>query len=284
MAKSAISIAVLMTAAVLAAASPAAARSVGEHGSPGYTTVSAPYQRVAQFLVGFTGKGTWGTLYRSEPPNPGGNPDHNTAGDSSAQKWALVYDRVLTIPTCDSSAPTSCFHISSPTGARGQTSASGSIWHRHIDGLYPELDASERCRVSASTSRGKTLDATIQVGYGTGIRGLAITALDPVATALEILPSQCPGQGDSIDGLYDNYFTPGFSFASGYGPDRWFTSRTVSIPLRVLHRSSKITIHLADTAAGKPPEDCAVQNPSYEQCATDGSWSGVLTLIRLSST
>jgi hypothetical protein len=162
-------------------------------------------------------------------------------------------------------------------------SATGKVSHVHIDGLYPADNRSEKCRMSVSTSPGQTLNASVDVRYEARARALAITALDPVANALEILPGECPGQGDSIDGLNDNYFTPGFSFASGYGPDRWFTSATVSIPLARLHRSQRISISFGDTTTGAPPRNCAVQHPSYEQCATGGSWSGTLVLTRLSA-
>jgi hypothetical protein len=94
--------------------------------------------------------------------------------------------------------------------------------------------------------------------------------------------SSATGQIDHvhIDGLADNYFTPGFSFAEEWGPARWFTSSTVTVPLSVLHRAARITIPLADTPAGRPPRDCAVPYPSWQRCRTGGAWAGTLTLKR----
>jgi hypothetical protein len=122
------------------------------------------------------------------------------------------------------------------------------------------------------------LDAAIELGYVRRSRSLAVTALNPVDDALVLLPSECPGQGDAVDGLADNYFTPGFSFASAWGPDRWFSSATIDIPLSALHRAARIAIRLGDTRANTPPRDCSVPYPSWQRCRAGGAWTGTLTL------
>src|SRR6202035_570392 len=123
----------------------------------------------------YTGTGSWSTIYRSEPPNEGGKPDHNYAHDSSAQKWAMVYTQALTVPSCGSAAPNPCLQIQSLAGAAGPTSVSGRVSHLHIDGLYSADNVYEGCRVSASTTPGAILDATMQLVYEPGTSALAIT-------------------------------------------------------------------------------------------------------------
>src|SRR5207237_9108209 len=113
--------------------------------------------------------------------------------------------------------------------------------------------------------------------YAPKTKTIFVRALNPVSDVLLLLPTTCPGQGDSIDGLNDNYFTPGFSFATGYGPDRWFTSTKVRIPAKAFHHASRITVPLVDTPDGAPPADCALPDPSIARCKTGGSWRGVLT-------
>ena len=78
--------------------------------------------------------------------------------------------------------------------------------------------------------------------------------------------------------MLDFYAMPGFSFASGYGPERWFTSAEAAVPAAVLRSSRRITIPLRNTAAGRPPKGCSVNDPSFERCRTGGKWRGVLTL------
>ncbi|MHB8689887.1 MAG: hypothetical protein ACYDHH_01450 [Solirubrobacteraceae bacterium] len=151
------------------------------------------------------------------------------------------------------------------------------IAHTHIDGLYRFDDRAANCHLSYSTPRGAQLQTVLQFAYAKHGRALAVTAEIPVDQALLLLPPTCPAQGDSIDGLLDNYFTPGFSFDTSYGSARWFTSATVEIPLARLHRSTVVRIHLRNTRAGTPPRNCDVPNPAYERCTTTGSWSGVLT-------
>ena len=118
------------------------------------------------------------------------------------------------------------------------------IDHTHIDGLYSFDNASESCRLSARTPPGERLQASIRARSVPTARSVSLQTLSPVSQALLLLPAACPGQGDSLDGLNDNYFTPGFSFANGFGPSRWFTSAVAVIPLRTLKRAAKITIPL----------------------------------------
>lgn len=236
-----------------------------------------------RFAATYRGSANWATTYRSQPPNPGGGPDHNYADDSSTEQWSLRYAVPVRLSRCRNAfvnGPRPCRRVSAPSHARGTSSASGQISHVHIDGLYRADDASVSCHVAAQTPAGLLLVAGLSLRYQRTRTALAITALDPVGTVLSILPGQCPGQGDPIDGIADNYFTPGFSFASGFGPDRWFRSRTLSVPLRMLRHSRQTTLRFQQTAAGTPPRDCAVPDPSYQQCTTGGSWNGVLTLTR----
>ncbi len=239
----------------------------------------ARYRRIVRFQLSYAGSGSYGTSYRSTPPNQGGNPDHDTAHDSSTQHWSLTFATPLRLQPCTASGQTEpCQSIGSITGARGTTAVTARISHVHVDGLFADQNASERCRLTASTPSGTLLAATVELRYDPARRVIMVTALDPVSAALALLPAQCPNQGDPLDGLASNYFGPGFSFDPAYGPDRWFTSRTVAIPLRVLHRAAEIQIRLSPTAAGTPPRTCDVPDPAYEHCTTSGSWHGVLTL------
>lgn len=250
---------------------------------PAYVVTKGPYRALAGFVVTYTGSGSWHTVYHSEPPNRGGNPDTNDANDSSTQKWSETFRLRLIVPRCGRPKPKAkdrCVLIKSLTGARGKSSDTGRARHRHLDGLFPALSRHIGCSESVRTGRRAILGSSIVVRYQPRAHALAVFAPDPVADALSILPSQCPGQGDSIDGLYDNYFTPGFSFDLRYTADRWFTSRTVVIPVGILHRAKRIRIALSNTRVGTPPRHCAVMNPSYERCTTGGSWRGTLTLTR----
>jgi hypothetical protein len=103
----------------------------------------------------------------------------------------------------------------------------------HIDGLYRFDNVAERCRVKAVTPADTHLPATVSVRYLPALRSVAGAALIPVSQVLVLLPQACPGQGDSIDGLADNYFTPGFSFAAGWGPERWFAAAPAVIRILV---------------------------------------------------
>jgi hypothetical protein len=154
----------------------------------------------------------------------------------------------------------------------------GRVHHKHVDGVYRVLDRVVKCKLSKRPSTHRTLEATLNVRYVPESDSFAISASDPIATAVSLFPAQCPKQGDSIDRILDFYAMPGFSFAEMYGPERWFASREILIPASVFHRSSKIKIPLRDTAAGTPPKHCAVHDPSFERCTTGGKWRGVLTL------
>jgi hypothetical protein len=238
-----------------------------------YTVVSGSYTPRPRFVVTYHGSGSWLTVYHSEPPNPGGPHDTDVARDSGAQQWSLRFMRMLAISRCHA-----CTNLAPLNEATGATSASGTINHTHIDGLYSFDNVSEQCKVQTATPAGTPLIATVSVRYLPARRSFAFTALIPVSQALVLLPQACPGQGDAIDGLADNYFTPGFSFAAGWGPDRWFASAPAVIPLRVLDHAQRITIREADTTRGTPPRGCSVDTPAYEQCQTGGSWRGTLTL------
>lgn len=255
----------------------AAGASHAAAGPANYAVVPGRYTPVAQFAVTYTGSGRWHTVYHSEPSNPGGAHDTNQAHDSSSQRWSLRFTRRLTIPRCGRGG-VGCQELDSLTSAIGRTSATGRIDHRHIDGLYRADDAAERCAVRIGTAAGTPPPPALAVRYVAQTQSVSLTALIPVAGALSLLPSECPGQGDSLDGLLNSYFTPGFSFGTEFGPARWFTSRTVVIPVAVLDRAERITIPLSNTRQGTPPAHCVVPNPSYERCTTGGSWSGLLTL------
>jgi hypothetical protein len=244
-----------------------------------YTVKPARYQPTVRFVMTYRGSGTWHTVYHSEPPDPGGAHDTNDAHDSSTQLWSLRFEHLLRLSSCH--GPGGCVSAGSLEGATGTTGATGSINHTHLDGLYAFDNASERCLVGAVTPPPPQLQATVLVRYLPRRRAISLTALSPVDDVLTLLPVACPGQGDPLDGLADNYFSPGFSFASGYGPDRWFTSAPVVLPLAVLHRAARVAVHFSDTAAGTPPAACAVQQPSYETCGTGGSWTGTLELTVL---
>ena len=225
----------------------------------------------ADFTVSYSGSGTYVTRYHSEPPNQSGMHDTDTADDSESQHWSMRFLSPLRAPCAVRCAQTTVL-----TGARGATSLTAQISHVHLDGLYSQLNASVQCSISASTPAGAILNASLRIREGT--RSISITALDPLDDALLLLPTECPGQGDSIDGLLDNYLGPGFSFAPGYGPDRWFTSTNVIVPLRRLRGGATVRIPLSQAREDTPPRDCAVPQPSIQQCVTGGAWSGVLTL------
>jgi len=269
----------IIALALCLAGQPAAAAA---HGRPRtrYTTTPAGYRTIARFVVTYVGSGHWRTVYHSEPPNPGGHHDTNDAHDSSRQHWSLRFARVLTVPSCGRSPrgqADPCLHVDDLTGAEGETTATGTIAHTHVDGLYIADNTSASCRVATATPAGTRLAATVTLRYVPVRRTISVTALIPVEDALNLLPGTCPEQGDSLDGLLDNYFTPGFSFGAGFGPLRWFTSEQVEIPAEAFHRSARIRVPLAQTPRGTPPRDCVVHSPSFERCTTGGSWAGVLS-------
>jgi hypothetical protein len=227
---------------------------------------AVPAAAAPRFTVSYSGSGRWATSYRSEPSDGGGKHDTNTASDSSTQRWHETFSTRLRVGG----------RATELSEARGTSSATGRIDHVHVDGLYTQLNASEHCSVHASTPLTMPLHPTLQLRHTR--HALAVTALNPIDDLLTILPTACPGQGDALDGLADNYFQPGFSFVSRWGSDRWFTSRTVEIPIAKLHRARAISIRLRETRAGTPPRDCAVPDPTWQQCRTGGAWSATLTL------
>jgi hypothetical protein len=160
----------------------------------------------------------------------------------------------------------------------GTTAVTGHIDHRHRDGLFSGQDQSIKCSLHATAGRETKLRTVLRLRYSHARHRVAVSVFSPMTVALIRLPGACPGQGDSLDGLYDNYVTPGFSFSRGYGSARWFRSATVVIPAGVFRRSSRIWIPFRQTRQGTPPGDCAVPFPAYEQCRAAGSWSGLLTL------
>lgn len=242
-----------------------------------------PMPSVSRFLVTYAGSGSWRTAYRSEPPNPGGNPDADAANDSSTQRWALTFSTPLTVPRCGrprGGARDRCRDVASLTGAHGATAVVGHVAHSHIDGLFPAQNGSVSCELRAATPARARVEATVRIRYRPAAGTILVTALIPVANALNLLPGACPEAPDGLDGLLDNYFTPGFSFASGFGPARWFSSQTVAMPVARLRRATRIRLRVSSTRAGTPPAGCAVPSPAFEQCSTGGSWAGVLTLSR----
>jgi hypothetical protein len=245
-----------------------------------YEVKPARYRADPKFTVRYEGSGWWRTAYRATPPNPGHKPDHNAAHDSSTQAWKLRYRGAVTIPACGPPAAGGddpCLTLSGPTRATGSTLLTGKIDHSHVDGVYRVLDRTVKCRLRKRTARRQVHSTTVGLRYDAAGQTIGLRASGPVSTALSLFPTVCPRQGDSIDRIADNYFTPGFSFDPAYGPDRWFTSREIAIPVDVFHRSREIRVRLADTRSGTPPLHCAVRSRATEHCTTRGSWSGVLT-------
>lgn len=257
---------------------------------PALATAKAPYtatpgaeQANPSFTVSYEGKGSYRTRFHAHPPNPGEKDDTNDGRDSSRQAWDIKFLKALAFPACGPPADGSadpCESVTPLNGARGPTSMSGRVNHKHVDGIYREFDRTVKCRLHVRPSPRRRLEAALAVRYLPESQSFALRAESPLVTTATLFPGQCPKQGEAIDRIANFYAMPGFSFAQGFGPERWFTSREVVIPASVLHGSSKITIPLRNTPAGTPPPHCAVQNPEYERCTTGGSWSGVLTLKR----
>jgi hypothetical protein len=253
----------------------------GAAAKPGFTTSPGPANPNARFVVTYSGSGSYNTRFHATPPNQGGKPDTNDAWDSSTQSWNVRFGGRLAVPTCG--APSGggedpCSSITGLSGATGPTALAGRVKHKHVDGIYRQLDRVVKCRLGKRPSATRTLDASLLVRYIPESDSVRISASDPIATAVSLFPSQCRNQGDSIDRIQDFYALPGFSFADSFGPDRWFASREVVIPAAVFHRSKTIRIPLRNTQAGTPPKHCAVHDPSFERCTTGGAWRGVLTL------
>lgn len=243
--------------------------------APQVSILPGPYRRTARFIVTESGHGTWTTSYHSRPPNPGGAPDDDTAHDVSQETWAERFRAPLTLGPCRDGLPCLPAQLS---GTSGTSSGQGVIDHVHIDGLYRFDDMSGRCRVRDATPRGVRLDSSLTPTRRGG--SVRMTVSDPVASLWATFPSGCPRRGDSIDGLNDSYYTPGFSFAPGWGYDRWFTPRPVTLTLASLHRARRVVIRLGPAPANTPPVNCAPADPSVQRCRTAGDWSGVLTLTR----
>jgi hypothetical protein len=260
--------------ALLSAAAPASA-------APGYSTTPGPSRPDARFVVGYAGKGSYATTFHATPPNPGGKPDTNDAHDTSKQSWGIKFRRKLNVPTCGQPASFGddpCGGLAGLSGASGKASMTGKVDHKHVDGLYKQLDRTVRCTLSKTTSTKRRLEVNLATRYIPETNSIGVSVSDPMSTTISFFPTQCPKQGDSIDRILDFYAIPGFSFAQGWGPDRWFGSREVIVPSAVFHNSSQIKIPLHLTRAGTPPKHCARSNPSYEKCTTGGAWNGVLTL------
>jgi hypothetical protein len=188
------------------------------------------------------------------------------------------FRQALEIPACAPGDADPCADVAGITGARGVTSMTGRVNHTHVDGIYRELDRKVRCRLATRTTKRRALDVTLDVRYLPESQSFALSATSPMTTAITQFPTACPEQGDPIDRILDFYATPGFSFADGFGPERWFASRVVTIPAADFQSGRKIRIPLRNTKAAKPPRRCAVPNPEYERCKTGGSWRGALTL------
>lgn len=229
---------------------------------------------VPAFVVGYSGSGANRTIVHATPPNPGGAPDHDSANDSETQRWSLRFNQRLALPGCSGT----CHGALALTGASGSSTVVGKIDHVHVDGLYTDMNASLSCTVRPVPSAASEPQAAIDVSYNA--ESVTFTALDPIGLALLTMPANCPNQGDAMDGIADNYFSPGFSFTPGYGPDRWFTSASVVIPRSTLARTAKLSVKVLRSPAGTPPRDCGSGQPSYVSCTTTGAWSGVLTLTR----
>lgn len=134
------------------------------------------------FRVTYSGSGAYRTNYHGEPPNHGGAPDMDSADDSSTQRWILEFAAPLHVPRCR------CRRTVTLTGATGSTAVTGQIHHVHIDGLYPELDASSNCRVKYTTPRGRQLDVSASFRYNGARQAVVIAASSPVKPALTSLP------------------------------------------------------------------------------------------------
>ncbi|MEA2352217.1 MAG: hypothetical protein QOJ14_631, partial [Thermoleophilaceae bacterium] len=200
--------------ALLASGTAAAPAAPARHDVP-YTVKRAPYRADVRFAVTYTGAGLWRTDFHATPPNDGGDPDTNDAHDFSTQTWKVGFLERLEIPACgvpDLDNADACDAVEGVAGARGATRATGRVDHTHVDGLYRQLDRVVMCRVQKHTKPTRKVDAGVDVTYSSATKAFAVTARNPVVTVLGRLPTACPDQGDSIDRILDNYFTPGFSF------------------------------------------------------------------------
>ena len=240
--------------------------------------IAAAPAAAERFVVTYEGTGAWHTTFHAHPPNPDGHKDdRNDARDTSRQRWALRFRDELEIPACDGPGDP-CASVTGAYGARGPASMTGRVRHKHVDGIYRQLDRTVKCRLAKRTAKGRDHDVTLSARYLPESHGFALSVSDPMATTLTMFPTACPDQGDSIDRILDFYAIPGFSFADGFGPERWFASREVVVSEADLRTGRKVRIRLGATKAGTPPRRCAVANPSYERCRTGGHWRGTITL------
>ena len=247
----------------------------------GQVTPFTPPKSTLKFTVTYGGSGRWSTTYHSTPPNPGHGPDTNNAHDRSTQRWSLRLRGLVSVPLCRPSGGNDpCTRIHGLSGATGSSVVTGHIDHVHKDGIFAADDASVKCSLRYALPARLPVPVTIAVRYLARRHAIAISASDPVQLALDSLPGACPRQGDPIDGLLDDYFTPGFSFKPTYGPDRWFTSRVVTVPVRRFRSARALRISLRNTRQGTPPRNCSVTHPAYERCTGTGSWTGTVTLRR----
>jgi hypothetical protein len=246
----------------------------------GQVTPFTPPKSTLKFTVSYGGSGRWSTTYHSTPPNPGHAPDTNNAHDRSTQRWSLRLRGLISVPLCRPGGDDPCTRIHGLSSATGSSVVTGHIDHVHKDGIFAFDDASIKCNLRYALPARLPVPVTIAARYLARRHAIAISASDPLRFALDSLPGACPSQGDPIDGLSNNYFTPGFSFRSTYGPDRWFTSRVVTVPIRRLRSARVLRISLANTRQGTPPKNCSVTHPAYERCTGAGSWAGTLTLRR----
>jgi hypothetical protein len=226
-----------------------------------------------EVAVSYEGSGAWRTAFHARPPNPGGRADTNDVADASTQRWALRFARPLRLDPCTGSP---CQSSDQVRGATGRSTVTGRIDHRHVDGLYPRLDAKVKCRLRRSTRAPAT--ASVDAGLSADGSAMIVRVGDPVVDAAVNLPGACPQQGDSLDLILDNYFGPAFSFDEDFGAERWLTARPVSVPVARLRAGARVQVRLGPSRAAVPPRDCAVLHPSFERCTTGGSWSGTLTL------
>jgi hypothetical protein len=231
------------------------------------TGVATTAAAAPTFTVQYAGSGSWATRYHSTPPNPGGAADTNDAHDTSTQAWRLAYEQPLRLTAGTLNA------------ARGTERVGVSIDHVHVDGLYAFDNASLRCRIRARIGPSLSPRPAITVVRRAG--KLVLTVASPLAAALAALPAECAGQGDPIDGLLNDYGTPGFSFDPAWTAQRWLTGRT-TVALSRLRGAHRLRVRVSAARAVTRPAGCRVPAPSYERCTTGGRWSGVLTLTRRS--
>src|SRR3954452_18206335 len=130
---------------------------------PDYTATPGAANPDARFVVRYEGSGSFKTRFHATPPNPDEKPDTNDAWDSSGQSWKLKFRQALAMPTRgepSSSSQDPCGDVTGVSGARGATAMTGRVHHKHVDGVYRELDRVVKCKLSKRPSTHRTLDAT----------------------------------------------------------------------------------------------------------------------------